>query len=396
MTSPRTSGDADLGEYARPAASRTDTDTLTVALRDWLAHVLGPEARPRVSELSVPTEAGMSSDTIMFTAAWDGSDGPVTRRLVGRLAPQPDAMPVFPRYDLALQAEVMRAVADRSAVPVPEVLWYEASADHLGREFLVMERVDGDIPPDVMPYNFASWVADGSGDQRARLQGSSIQVLADLHAIDDPRSASPRLAAGTGTGPVTAADALRDHLAAQRAYYEWVCADGPRSPLIERGLDHLENTMPNVDGPAVLCWGDSRIGNIVYRDFRPAAVLDWEMAALGPREMDLGWMIFLHRFFEDIAALADQPGLPDLLRRDDVAEQYARRSGHTPADLDWFVAYAALRQAVIMFRIQCRTVAFGQAEAPDDPDDMIMHRAGLEKMLAGTYWTGIDAGGGRP
>ncbi|WP_182348168.1 phosphotransferase family protein [Tomitella gaofuii] len=394
MTPPQTSGDTDLGEYARPAASRTDTGTLTVALREWLALTLGPEARPRVTDLSVPTEAGMSSDSIMFTASWNGPEGPVDRRLVGRLAPRDDTMPVFPRYDLALQADVMRAVSAASAVPVPEVLWFEDSADHLGREFLVMERIDGEIPPDVMPYNFGSWVADGTEPQRARLQTSSIQVLADLHAIPEPWSACPRLAAGAG--PVAAADALRDHLAAQRAYYEWVCADGPRSPLIERALDQLANTLPEIPGPAALCWGDARIGNIVYRDFRAAAVLDWEMAALGPREMDLGWMIFLHRFFEDIAAAADLSGLPGLLRRDDVADEYTRLAGHAPASLDWFVTYAALRQAVIMFRIQCRTVTFGQAEAPDDPDDMIMHRASLEKMLAGTYWTGIDTGGSRP
>ncbi|MDJ0114804.1 phosphotransferase family protein, partial [Rhodococcus erythropolis] len=76
------------------------------------------------------------------------------------------------------------------------------------------------------------------------------------------------------------------------------------------------------------------------------AVLDWEMATLGPREMDLGWMAFLHRFFEDIAGLANLPGLPDFLRLPDLAHTYAEITGHAPHDLEFYVTYAALRQAV--------------------------------------------------
>jgi len=31
-------------------------------------------------------------------------------------------------------------------------------------------------------------------------------------------------------------------------------------------------------------------------------VLDWEMAALAPRELDVSWFVFLHRFFQEITA----------------------------------------------------------------------------------------------
>lgn len=44
-----------------------------------------------------------------------------------------------------------------------------------------------------------------------------------------------------------------------------------------------------------------------------------------------------------------------------------------------------------MARIQMRAMAFGQAQMPDDPDDLILHRATLEKMLNGTYWAGVKA-----
>ena len=41
-------------------------------------------------------------------------------------------------------------------------------------------------------------------------------------------------------------------------------------------------TMPSNDGSVLPDWGDSRPGNIIYRDFAPtAAVLDWEVATHG-------------------------------------------------------------------------------------------------------------------
>jgi aminoglycoside phosphotransferase (APT) family kinase protein len=104
-------------------------------------------------------------------------------------------------------------------------------------------------------------------------------------------------------------------------------------------------------------------------------------------------MIFQHRFFEDLAAMAGLPGMPDFLRRDEVSDTYLQLTGHRPADLDFYTLYAALRHAVIMFRVQSRAVAFGQAELPANPDEMILHRATLEAMLAGTYWASIASGG---
>ncbi|XGU18600.1 phosphotransferase [Rhodococcus sp. 3Y1] len=98
--------------------------------------------------------------------------------------------------------------------------------------------------------------------------------------------------------------------------------------LLDRARFRLDRSELSVDsGSAVLCWGDSRIGNVIYRDFEPAAVLDWEMATLGPRELDLGWMIFQHRFFEDLAAMA---GLPEC-RTSFVARTWQRPTARFPA-----------------------------------------------------------------
>ncbi len=183
-----------------------------------------------------------------------------------------------------------------------------------------------------------------------------------------------------------AEDALRRHVTAQRAYYAWVIDGLPRSPLIEAAFDRLEELWPREAGEPVLSWGDARIGNIVYDGFDPVAVLDWEMAALAPREVDLGWLVYLHRFFHDLTVASGQRGLPDFLRRDRVEARYARLTGHTPRDMDFHTLYAALRHAIVMLRVAYRQVHFGEVAVPADPDTLILHHGSLRAMVQGTYW----------
>jgi hypothetical protein len=40
-----------------------------------------------------------------------------------------------------------------------------------------------------------------------------------------------------------------------------------------------------------------------------------------------------------------------------------------------------------MTRVTRRSIHFGEAEMPTDPDDLILHRPSLEAMLAGAYWS---------
>ncbi|CAM2856414.1 phosphotransferase family protein [Prescottella defluvii] len=389
MSSEKTQ-DQDFSEVARPGQSRTDPAELASRLERWLRTKLPADANPQVTDVQVPAANGMSNETILFDALWDEDGQRRHHDLVARIAPAPSGVPIFPSYDIDQQFEVIKTVGEHSVVPVPRVYWSETSPEALGGEFFVMERVDGQVPPDVMPYNFGSWLSEGSADDRRELQTASIRILAELHAIPEPAQLFPSLATELGSVPATADAALAVHVAGQRRYYEWATRSGPRSPLIERGLDWLDEHRPAVAGPAVLCWGDSRVGNIMYRDFRPVAVLDWEMATLGPRELDLGWMIFIHRFFEDLAGVAGLPGLPDFLRRGDVAATYRELTDHDADDLDFYTFYAALRHAIIMFRVQSRAVAFGQAQIPEDPDDMILHRKTVEEMLDGTYWARVN------
>jgi aminoglycoside phosphotransferase (APT) family kinase protein len=239
----------------------------------------------------------------------------------------------------------------------------------------------------VMPYVFdGSWVSDATPAERAKLQATSVDVLAEIHGVS--ATADELAAFETGGGSTGGGDGspLRRHFEAEREYHEWVRGDD-RFPVIERAFDWLEAHWPSgaEAAPPVLCWGDARIGNVLYRDFEPVGVLDWEMATIGPRELDVGWFVFLHRFFDDIATQFGMAGLPDFLRRDEVARQYTERTGHEPRDLDWFVVYAATRHGSIMVRTMTRRIQFGEQPPPDDRQDLVMHRATIDALLDGTY-----------
>jgi len=357
--------------------STLDRGSIRQRLQDWLGKRLPEAAAPTISEVSTPSATGMSSETLLFDASWSEACTHRTASFAGRLAPDEGDVPVFPRYDLESQFRLLELIDRHSNVPVPAVRWLELDPEPLGAPFFVMDRVEGRVPPDIPPYVFAGWILDTTPEKRNLLQESTIATLAELHAIDPIEADASFL-----EFPVEGDSPLRRHVQNQRDYYAWVVADGTRHPLLERAFDWLDANWPSDEGAAVISWGDSRIGNVLYDGFEPAALLDWEMAGLAPREVDLGWMCFMHTFFQDIAEGAGLPGLPDFLQLPDAAERYERASGHRPRDLGWYYTYAALRHGIIMSRIQRRIVHFGQSEGwGDDPDDAIPHRKALERLI---------------
>ncbi|MFI5718352.1 phosphotransferase family protein [Nocardia sp. NPDC051750] len=368
----------DPTEHMQLTTSARDLDMLAGQLTGWLQTRVAADEPPVITALSRPQSGGLSSASVLFDAQWKVGGAPRQGSYVARMEPEADAFPVFQDYDLPLQYRIISEIAAHTDVPVPRLHWLETDSGVCGAPFFVMDRVAGRIPEDNPPYVFAGWLYDATVAERDELTRNTLDILARIHAITEPARRFPELA-GPGS-------ALRRHLTAQRDWYQWALADdGFEIPLIERAFDWLERNFPDDPGPDVLSWGDARPGNIIYDGCTPIAVLDWEMAALGPRELDLAWMIFLHRFFQDIATGFDMPGLPDFLRRDAVVARYEQFSGHTVRNLDFHLTYAALRHAIVMARIKRRMIHMGEDTAPADRDDYIMHRATLEAMLDGTY-----------
>ena len=366
---------ADAGVPLR--RSSRDPEVLRTSLEAWLAGVLPPAAQPHVSDVAGTEANGMSSDTVLFRASWQDNDGDHDEDLVARIAPDASDVPVFPSYDMTGQFEAMRLAGELSGAPVPEPLWCEPEPV-LGAPFFVMRRVDGVVPPDVLPYPFGgNWLYDAAPADQRRLQESTVAAIAALHGIADAPARFAFLEHDD------AGDThLRRHVAHTRAWYAMVAADGGRSPLIERGFDWLDAHWPAHEGEPVLSWGDARIGNVIYRDFTPAALLDWEMAGLGPRELDVAWLVFAHEVFQDLAASIALDGMPEFLRADDVCAHYTALTGHEPRDLDFYRRYAGLQWGIVFLRTGRRQAHFGEREMPAEPEELIYNRAQLDRLFA--------------
>ncbi len=276
-----------------PRVEWTDPESLTIstrtaeelrgALEHWLVGRTGDLAAT-ITNLDRPSANGMSSETVLFDAHWHEGGADTSGAFVARLRPAADAYPIFREYDLARQARVIRLVGERTERPGARGRVRRAVGRGRRAPFFVMRRIDGMVPPDVMPYPMGSWVTEATEDQRDAMEQRAVEVLAGVHGTttSDAELEFLQFADAGDT-------ALRRHVAHERDYYEWA-RDGLQFPLLERAFDWLDDHWPEAAdaAPPVLSWGDSRIGNMMFRDFEPVGVLDWEMAGVAPASSTSG------------------------------------------------------------------------------------------------------------
>jgi len=367
-------------DVSRLQHSSRDTTTLPAVLSEWLSTVMPGGIAPDVTVESGIDSNGMSSETIILTGRWEQDGRPVEQKWVARVAPTAEDVPVFPAYRMDHQFEVIRQVGELTDVPVPRVRWIDDQGTVLGTPFFLMDHVDGLVPPDVMPYTFGdNWFSDAPLERQRELQDATVRVLADLHSIPDPQQRFGFLAELDPPGD----NPLRRHFGWLKDWYEFAVPDIGRSPTVERALAWLDENFPDdvAAQPPVLAWGDSRIGNVLYEDFRPVAVLDWEMATVGPRELDVAWMVFAHDVFQELAGMAGLPGLPEVMREDDVRATYEALTGVTLGDLRWFYVYSGVIWCCVFMRTSARRVRFGEMDAPDDVESTFYHLGLLKRLI---------------
>jgi aminoglycoside phosphotransferase (APT) family kinase protein len=367
--------ETDVGRLQR---SGRDVSTIPALLSTWLETQIG--TAPEVTVESGVDSNGMSSETIILTGRWTHDGKPVQQKWVARVAPTLEDVPVFSSYRMDHQFELIRLVGEITDVPVPRVRWIEPTGDVLGSPFFLMDHVEGIVPPDVMPYTFGdNWFADAPADRQRLLQDSTVEVLAKLHAIPDAAETFGFLTEVDPPGDTP----LRRHFNWLRQWYEYAVPDIGISTTVEQALTWLEDNFPTDVAAAepVLAWGDSRIGNVLYEDFRPVAVLDWEMATVGPRELDVAWIIFAHMVFQELAGLAGLPGLPEVMREEDVRATYQRLTGVELGDLRWFYVYSGVIWCVVFMRTGARRVHFGEMERPDDVESLFYHGGLLKRLM---------------
>lgn len=328
-------------------SGRRPDEELVRGLSAWAAQREGATGWSVVG-LERPS-SGWANETVILTVRGapppaNGGDGPM--RLVVRM---PALVPVFPSYDLAAQARVLEAVR-AAGVAAPEPMAVEADPQWVGTPFLVMSHEPGRPGPEVPTLD--RWLLDAPAERQRHLHTSFVDLMAGVHAVDWQ---------GSGLGGVLrgAAGTLADEVDWWSGYVQWA-TDGSPPPLLEQAARWCRSTVPHIEGEGVLCWGDVRIGNVLYDDrYEIAAVLDWEMASLGDPATDLGWYLALDGLVEHFTGRS----VPGFLPRGDVVARYEAASGRRLVHLGWHELFALLRSVAVSERL-ARVAARGGGSYP--------------------------------
>jgi aminoglycoside phosphotransferase (APT) family kinase protein len=321
------------------------------ALSRWLGARLPGASDITVSAVEVPATSGLSCETVLFEAAWNENGAAHDEALVARVAPVGHTG-LFPSYDLEREALVMGALSEHSDVPAPRILFTETDASVLGGPFVVMGRIEGRVPSDDPPYTLQGWVLDLSPAEQRTMIDNAVATVAAVARVDPLPLGLDKLG--------------RVGLGAQIDYFQFLYDDGNRGnahAIPEAALRWLRDNAP-VDEPLRLCWGDARIGNMMFGpDLAVAGALDWEVASVGSPEADLGYFLFALRLWSEGFGAPSPPGFPS---RDEIIARFEKLSGHTVRHLDYYERHGAVFAAVMIMRGGYHMIEAGLLP-PDSP-----------------------------
>lgn len=327
---------------------------LAAALANWVGARLRGEGRmpssPPQCVLHGTPATGNSNVTLPFTIRWGAN---ANQRLDLVLRMQRPTNQIFLDPDVLREQQTLSALAAEGRVPVPTPRWADPDPSVLGHPFFVMDRVPGTVPTGIPSLHATGWLADLQPAQRTEAWESGIQALGAVHSVDW-QSHVPFLADGAnGT-------TLAQRIAHATTWYQWV-TQGRKFTVTDAALDYLQRNKPAETEQPVLLWGDARMGNMIFGDDRRvAAVLDWELASIGPAGIDLGWWLAFDTFTTSAHGVDRLAGYPD---RDSTIQRYQALTGHAVEHVRWFEIYCAWVLTVTVIRMADIGVAAGRLRA---------------------------------
>ena len=312
-------------------------DAMTGALRAWL----GQRLSDVTIELPTPTRpaAGASSETYFLAPRVVDDNGARTVPMVLRVEPAGDR--IYQNPSIAREFGVLDMLGRQGEVPVPSTLWLEADATIIGAPFMVMAHVGGQVP-DAMHHS-TGLLAEASLMERREIWQSAIGAMALIHNTDP--------------APFSFLGSSRRGLDAEftrwQAYMRW--SGVSLYPIQEKALRWLMDNQPTEDCGG-LAWGDARPENMIFRDRRCVAVIDWETVSLGGAESDLTWWLFFDWLITDGFGIPRLEGFPG---RDETLSYWESCAQRSLRHIEWHEVFAAWRFGLISARSQ---MLAGQAD----------------------------------
>ncbi|WP_292935275.1 MULTISPECIES: phosphotransferase family protein [unclassified Novosphingobium] len=336
---------------------KLDAKTVHDRLTAWLARTKPSWNGLTVAPMDVVLGSGFSAEIFFVDVEYTEDGHHQHRTLVVRR--QPQTFEVVFESDLTLQANMMAALDARGDLPVPAWVGMEDDATILGAPFLVMGRVEGQAATQRPNYNVEGWLTERSPAERMTHFTNALTALAKLHEVDwrDGFTFLNR--------PDRGAAGLEQYLG---YLVDWHAArgQGRKLPIVDTAMQWvLENRPDNTD--TCVLWGDPTPSNVMWRpDGSVAALIDWELAALGPRELDLAWWLYFDDLFSRRFGVTRLEGLPT---RDETVAIYEKAAGRKVGNLDYYDVVVALRMALVAVGAFDRQVSLGNIAATNTSAD---------------------------
>jgi aminoglycoside phosphotransferase (APT) family kinase protein len=253
-------------------------------------------------------------------------------------------------HDMAREHRVISALAP-TPVPVAPVVGLCEDEGINDAPFYVMEFVAG-------PILRSKSEAEAFAQEDRRAIGERVaDTLVAIHAVDPGE---------VGLGDLGKTEGYVGRQL-RRWQGQWEKSKTRELPLIDDVHARLEARLPD-QGPATIVHGDYRLDNMILTDGgEVAAVVDWELCTLGDPLADVGLlMVYWGGPTDELMPLDEAPTLASgFPTREEIAERYAAGSGRDLSELDFYVALAYWKLAIILQGVYARYSAGQYGEAAE-------------------------------
>lgn len=323
-----------------------DQNDLVEALQPWLENKIEGGSDLAIRNIR-SAKAGTSAETLHLDINYRKSRKLIDQSFV--LRRQMAGSDLILNADLSWQWQTMKEVSRLAGPPVPPLVGLEEDSSILGSPFLVMHEVRGHIVRQSPNYHLEGWLADQPISFRETVWNNAIDAIATINSTGVSDAFGFLITGNERPG-------IDSYLAYLERWYDWAAA-GREQPVADKALKYLKQNKPQRSDFALL-WGDAILANMIFAPTgKVAAVLDWEMAALGPAEMDLAWWLFFDDMFSAGSGVPRLPGFPD---RAATIRRYEQGLGREVANMDYFEILSMVKLGIILVRQFDRRMKLGK------------------------------------